>query len=180
MGCLYFRPAGCEAEDMELYFAAYYLCRLLAGREITLQTACEIQKACGEIGKIREAAETGKVRIENVDVAIVPYHANWTCGLSASMLLGRNEKFRLGQIGFGWVFKNKKKLALCSRLSVYALYDTLMKVRKQDEILKNRLDGLYERIAVLKLGKDLYLGNVASCAQKLYNGIIATENGKKM
>lgn len=176
MGCIYYRPTGTNVEDMELYFAAMYLCRMLSGRQISYQAAIEIQQLCCNGVERIAVLEKGYAENGNAQIAIVDYHAGWSCGLSASMML-RAEKavFRFGYIGYGWFFKNRKKIAFCCRLSVHGLVDTLLKVRKQDEQLKRRLNILLKKIGTLRLGTDLYLGNYQQCAWNIYQEVLREE-----
>lgn len=175
MGCLYYRPADVPAEDMELLFASIYLCSLLSDRRISFQTAVEIQELCRNTEAVEQALEEGCAQIETLQIPIVDYHSGWDCGLSASMMCRERPVFRFGHIGYGLMFKNKKKIAFCCKASVYGICDTLLKVRKQDPLLKRRLMTLVEYVGKLKLGDELYKGNYVACAHALYHKVLETE-----
>lgn len=177
MGCMYYRPANMEIEDPELFFAAFYLCQMLVSRYVSLLAAGKMQAICKNSAAIFESLEKEKIEVDAFSVNIVNYHANWTCGLSASMIPNEQKTFRFGHIGFGWIIKNKKKIELCCQLSIYGLVDTLLKVRKQDEKLKQRLIALLQSLGEARFGEELYQGNYKEYAMQLYEKIMNEKRG---
>lgn len=167
MGCMYLHPAVEGIEEKELYFAALYLCRMISLKKISYETATMIQdslKKGKELQKVMEAAQTDS---QVFGIRIREYNGFWKQSFSASMILNDKNPFRLGYIGFGMVFTDKRKLNFCAMESVNALLYTLYQNHKEDTAFLTRLWKVAEEAGNLKFDKNFNSKNYQSAADKI-------------
>lgn len=168
MGIMYFCPRESEVENPELLFVAYYLLRLLTYKKISYSMASSMKEQLSQETKLLEGklsdAREGK---DSLGIKVIDYKSSWNNVFSASMFLKNNVAFRLGYIGFGLIFKNKKKICFCAEKSMYGLLYTMYVLHGDDNEFMDRMWKLVKEISGLTFGKDLDNRNYTMVAQGL-------------
>ena len=170
MGCMYFCPKETDVDDPEILFAALYLGRLLTMKKISYQTALEIQEILKQGEKLENLMAEAEEKRMLPAIAITDYNGYFRSAFSASMIVRKDAPFRLGYIGFGMVFTNKRKLYFCAKESVYGLFYTLYRLHKQDRNFLNRLWRLASAMGNLQFGPEFHHKNYAETAKKIAAG----------
>lgn len=168
MGCMYFCPKQSEVENPELLFVAYYILKLLTHKKISFSMASLMKEQLSQQRELLESklseAREGK---ESLGIKVVDYKSSWNNVFSASMYLKNHLPFRLGYIGFGLIFKNKKKICFCAEKSMFGLLYTMYVLHGDDKTFMDKLWKLVKEISGLSFGKDLDNRNYTMVAQGL-------------
>lgn len=177
MGCMYFRTAKTESQYPELYFFCHYTTRLLVMKKITLRTALDIQKKLKQGRELSGLMETWEQGMPGLEVTVSDYSGSWRYNFSASMMWKGEQPFRLGYIGFGFFFTNKKKLNLCAQLSVYGMVYTLYRMYHEDEAALQYLWESCRAMGGLELGDGLNTRNYSEAAKAVYQRVLGLADG---
>lgn len=168
MGCMYFCPKQSEVENPELLFVAYYILRLLTHKKISYSMASSMKEQLSQERELIESklsdARAGK---DSLGIKVIDYKSSWRNVFSASMYLKNNVSFRLGYMGFGLIFRNKKKLCFCAEKSMYGLLYAMYVLHDDDKVFMDRMWKLVKEISGLNFGKDLDNRNYSMVAQRL-------------